>query len=132
MSACTARGPFERQAAVARIRRQSSSWTSSETSVSIVSLGIAYNLALNECWTYAFITIHIEYRPLHTSRPPAHSRQCLFDMVADIIVQFVRHHSQQRCNHNTPESSQRVGGIRSCYRIAERLHERRYGRLILD
>jgi hypothetical protein len=49
MSAWTARGPPDRQAAVARIRRQSSSWTSSEISVSIVSFGMDYDLARNQC-----------------------------------------------------------------------------------
>src|SRR4029079_10609774 len=56
MSAWTARGPPDTQAAVARIRRQSSSWTSSDTSVSILSFAIRTNFRLSNdlrlagCW----------------------------------------------------------------------------------
>src|SRR5207344_2362721 len=69
---------------------------------------------------------------LDAPRPPTHLSQRLFDMVTDVVIRLACQHAQQRRNHDGTESSQSVGGFRSRHRMAERLHERGYGRLVSD
>src|SRR6267143_1778017 len=69
---------------------------------------------------------------LDAPRPPAHLSQRLFDMVTDVVIRLACQHGQQRRNHGGTESSQSVGGFRSRHHMAERIHERGYGRLVSD
>src|SRR2546421_11429075 len=69
---------------------------------------------------------------LDTTRPPANLGQRVIDMVTDVVIRLACQQGQQWRNHSGTESSQSVSSFRSRHSMAERLHERRDGRLVPD
>src|SRR5690606_24205864 len=86
----TTLGPPLMHRAVARIRRQSSSWTSSAIRVSKVSLAM-----------------------LHPVRSPPHLGQRLLDVIADVLVAFTLQGLEQGRNHRRPEARKGSRGLGS-------------------